>query len=97
MDRERALALIYDTIDRVNPQLPPAQRLARGPSTVIVGPGGVLDSLGIVNFVLALEERAADALGRSVPLLDTDRIADATGPFRTVGSLADHLTALGAR
>ena len=62
MDRERALDLIYETIDIVNQQLPAARRLARSPETVIVGPGGSLDSLGIVTFVLALEEKAGDAL-----------------------------------
>lgn len=97
MERERALALIYDTVDTINRQLPPPRRLARSPRTVIVGAGGSLDSLGIVNFVLALEERTADALGREVPLLDPDRLAAEDGPFRTIDTLADHLAALAAR
>lgn len=94
MDREPALALIYRTIDIVNHQLPPDRRLARAAETVIVGAGGVLDSLGIVNFVVALEEHVGDALGRSVQLLDADLIAAESGPFRTVDTLAAHLMAL---
>ena len=94
MDRERALALIYRTIDIVNRQLPAERRLAPRGDTVIVGAGGALDSLGIVNFIVALEEHVADALGRGVQLLDTDLIAAENGPFRTVDTLAAHLMAL---
>lgn len=93
MDRERALELIYATIDVVNQQLPAAKRLARGPATVIVGAGGSLDSLGIINFVLALEEHATDTVGRSVQLLNPDLLAADDTPFRTVDTLATHLMA----
>ena len=94
MDRERALALIYRTVDLMNQQLPAARRLGRSPGTVIVGDGGALDSLGIVNFVLALEELVADALGRPVPLLDAERLAAEDSPFRTIDSLTTHLVSL---
>ena len=93
MDRERALALIYETIDVVNQQLPATQRLARDPATVVVGAGGSLDSLGIVNFVLALEEKSEDALGSSVQLLKPEWLAP-DGPFHTVDRLATLLTTL---
>ena len=93
MDRERALELIYATIDVVNQLLPPAKRLARRPATVIVGAGGSLDSLGIINFVLALEEHASDALGRPVQLLNAEVLAAEDTPFRTVDTLATHLIA----
>lgn len=94
MDRERALELIYDTIDLVNQQLPPAKRLARSPTTIIVGTGGSLDSLGIVSFVVALEEKAGDATGRPLQLLDPELISADDGPFHSVDSLSKHLTAV---
>jgi acyl carrier protein len=94
MDRERALELIYEAIDVVNQQLPATQRLPRDPATVIVGTGGSLDSLGIVNFLLALEEKTGDALGRSVQLLMPEWLGADDGPFQTVERLATHLTML---
>jgi len=94
MDRERALALIYRTVDIVNQQLPADRRLARRPDTVIVGAGGALDSLGIVNFIVALEEHVRDAQGRSVDLLDFDLIAAERSPFHTIDTLTAHLMAL---
>jgi len=93
MDRERALELIYETIELVNQQLPPTQRLAPDPATVIVGAGGSLDSLGILTFVLALEEKSGDALGRAVQLVRPEWLVD-DGPFHTVDRVAAHLTTL---
>ena len=94
MQYEQALQLVYDAIDTVNPQLPRARRLAKSPATIIVGPSGSLDSLGIVNFVIALEQRTAETLGASVQLLDDTAFIDASGPFRSVESLAHHLVTL---
>ena len=94
MDRTRVLEQIYAALDVINLQLPSSKRLPRTPTTVIVGPGGVLDSLGIVNFVLALEEKIGDAIGRPVQLLDPELLALEQGPFRTVDALATHVSAL---
>lgn len=95
MDVHAARRLVYDAIDIVNQQLPPATRLRKAPETIIVGAGGALDSLGIVNFVIAVEEKIADATGAPVQLLDDAMLVDG-GPFHTVGSLARHIAARAA-
>jgi hypothetical protein len=95
MHLDQALRLVYDAIDAVNPQLPASRRLAKAPETVIVGPSGVLDSLGIINFLLALEERASDAAGGAVQLLDDPSTLMDQERFRTVGALARHLEGIG--
>lgn len=94
MERDHALRLVFEAIDQVNQQLPAARRLAKQPDTIIVGPGGALDSLGIITFVIALEEKLGDELSRSVQLLDESMLSDADGPFHSVGSLAEYLLAL---
>lgn len=86
---DRAIAVVYDAIDVVNRQLPAARRLRKAPDTVIVGLGGALDSLGVVNFVLALEERAS-AVGAKVALLDEDMLLE-DSPLRTVDSVSRYL------
>ena len=89
MPYERAIALVYDAIDVVNPQLPAGRRLQKTPETIIVGVGGALDSLGVVTFVLALEEKAASA-GTSVTLLHEDMLVE-DSPLRTVESVSRYL------
>ena len=88
MQREQALQLVYDAIDVVNRQLPQSRRLTKSPDTIIVGSSGTLDSLGIVNLVLAVEERAGEVAGAPVRLLDEGAMLDDSGPFRNVNTLA---------
>ena len=95
MHRDQALRLIYDAIDVINRQLPSSRRLPKSPDTIIVGPSGRLDSLGIVNFILAIEERVSDATGAPVRLLDEGAALDDRGPFRNVDALAALLGRVG--
>jgi acyl carrier protein len=91
MEREQALRIVYETIDVVNQQLPASRRLPKGPDTIIVGVAGSLDSLGIVNFIVTLEEKAGELLGVPVQLLDDTMLVEAEGPFRTVATLTSYL------
>ena len=91
MQREQALRIVYETIDVVNQQLPAARRLRKGPDTVIVGVAGSLDSLGIVNFIVTLEEKAGELLGSPVQLLDDTMLVETESPFRTVATLTSYL------
>ena len=86
---ERAFALVYEAIDVVNRQLPPARRLRKAPDTIIVGAGGALDSLAVINFVLTLEERVA-AAGSPVALLDEDTPIEQS-PLQTVDTVARYI------
>ena len=91
MEREQALRIVYETIDVVNQQLPASRRLPKGPDTVIVGVTGSLDSLGIVNFIVTLEEKAGELLGTPIQLLDDTLLVEGDGPFRTVATLTSYL------
>jgi len=91
MHYEQALQVIYAAIDVVNRQLPDGRRLPKSADTIIVGAGGRLDSLGLINLVLAIEERASDVAGAPVQLLDEGAMIDENGPFRDVKSLARRL------
>ncbi len=91
------LESIYETIREFNGQLPPDARLACAPETVLVGDGGVLDSLGLINFLVMLEDSLEAGLGRRVTLLDERYMSAEDGPFRTVRSLARHAAAEAAK
>jgi len=94
MERDEALRILYETIDVVNQQLPPARRLRKAPETVIVGASGSLDSLGIVNFIVTLEEKAGEVLGAPVQLLDEAMLVDQSGPLRSVDTLTRYLATM---
>ena len=92
MNRDRALRIVYETIDVVNQQLPTAKRLKKSPDTVIAGAGGALDSLGIVTFVITLEDKVGEATGASVQLLERDVLVEGS-PLQTVSALTDYIVA----
>jgi hypothetical protein len=96
MDQDQALALVFAAVDIVNRQLPPHRRLERSPDTIIIGEGASLDSLGIVNFVHAIEQQIEEATGRPMNLLREDLLRE-SGPFRSAGSAAAFLVAMAGR
>lgn len=62
--------------------------------TQLFGADGLLDSVGLVALVVAVEERLADELGIDVSLADERALSQQRSPYRTVSSLAGYAAAL---
>ena len=86
MTKDQIEAAIFDAMDEVNAVLPDNMQLERTPEAVIFGRGGKLDSLGLVNFVLAVEEKLTK-LGIDVSLTDERAMSQSRSPFRSVAAL----------
>lgn len=78
-------------VDDVNGMLPDAERLTFGPCLVLYGEGGGLDSLGLVNFIVSLEERINEKFGVALALADGDTMSSEKSPFINVNRLSAHL------
>jgi D-alanine--poly(phosphoribitol) ligase subunit 2 len=61
-----------------------------GRDTPLLGRDGILDSLGLVTLVVALEQSIEDMYGVSVSLADERALSAGKSPFRTIGALADY-------
>lgn len=61
--------------------------------TVLVGNDAVLDSLGVVQLIVEVEQRVEQAHGISVTLANDKAMSQRNSPFRTVGVLAEHVVA----
>ena len=61
-----------------------------GKETPLFGRDGVLDSLGLVALVVAVEQAIDDQYGVSVSLADERALSERRSPFRTIGALADY-------
>ncbi len=59
--------------------------------TVLFGPGGELDSLGLVHLIAELEERVSETFDQDVIIADERAMSRSRSPFRSVGSLRDYL------
>jgi acyl carrier protein len=69
---------------------PPAQLTE---DTVLVGDAAVLDSLGVVQLIVEVEQRVEQGHGISVTLANDKAMSQKNSPFRTIGVLADHVVA----
>ena len=61
-----------------------------GEDTRLFGGEGLLDSMGIVTLVVALEQAIEDRYGRSIALADEKALSRRKGPYRTVATLAEY-------
>ena len=59
-----------------------------GPPTALLGRQSVLDSMGLVHLLAALEERIAAETGQDLVLADDKAMSAVVSPFRSVQSLA---------
>ena len=72
-ERDKILKNIYDAVDEVNEQLSEDQALEKSPDTVLMGESGKLESIDLVNILIATEENVEETFG--VPISITDERA----------------------
>jgi D-alanine--poly(phosphoribitol) ligase subunit 2 len=58
--------------------------------TPLFGQEGLLDSLGLVTLVVAVEQAIEDEFGVNISLADEKAMSQRRSPYRTVGSLAEY-------
>ena len=97
MDKTQITQLVFGAVDEVNLQLRKAQRLDKSLETVISGEGSRLDSLGLVNLIFAVEQKIEQQSGVTITLADESALNGERDPFRTLGTLTDHVQALLAK
>jgi acyl carrier protein len=61
--------------------------------TVLVGTDAVLDSIGVVQLIVEVEQRVEQRHGVSITLANDKAMSARNSPFRTVGVLSDHVVA----
>ena len=61
--------------------------------TLLFGEGGVLDSMGLVTLIIAVEQAIEDKYEVSAGLADEKAMSQKSSPYRTVSTLADYAAA----
>jgi acyl carrier protein len=92
--QSRVIANIYEVIDEMNAVAPKAKQIQKFPTTPLFGLGGNLDSLALVTFIVALEQKLEAAFGTSIALADEEALAHPDAVFASVRSVAEHATRL---
>ena len=91
---KKILDLIYSAIDEVNEQLPVNMRMEKSIDEKLYEKSGKLDSLGLVNLIVATEQLIETKFGKSVILSDENALSQKMNPFKTVGTFAKYTSSL---
>ena len=94
MQEEKIRRAVYAAIDEVNQLRPLAERLEKSEQAVLLGVGSRLDSLSVVNLIVATEMNLEEAFGVSLDLADERAMAQAESPYRTVGAFITYISGL---
>ncbi len=80
---------IGSAVDDLNEILDPDERLGKSPDVALIGQDARLDSLGLVNLIVLVEEKIQEQFGVGITLVDERAMSLSKSPFRTLGSLAE--------
>jgi hypothetical protein len=86
--------IIYQAVDKIQPTLPSEMRIHKDPDSLLFGVGAPLDSIGLVNFVLVVEELIQTKTGKAVRLVNESSMSATRSPFRTLKSLSEYIQQL---
>ena len=85
------LKIIYLCVDEINDDLETDGKLEKNELEEIFSADSKLDSMGLVNFVVSIEEKIQEHFNLNVTLADDKAMSQSRSPFRTIGSLAEYI------
>ena len=89
-----SLSLIYTAIDQVNEQLVDQPKIPKSPETPLLDSESGIDSLALVNLLVAVEQLVFDQTGTTIVIADESILTSEENPLRSIGSLAARLDSI---
>lgn len=91
---DKILQCVYEAIDEANLTRDGSPPIEKALETPIQGPETALDSLGLINFVVAVEEAVERELGVAIVLGDDRALDQDPSPFESVRTLVAYTETL---
>lgn len=91
VSKDEILELIFSAVDEVNLILPKDRHLTKTSETCLFGEKSELDSLGLVNFIIAVEQKIQETSGISITLADERAMSQKNSPFRNIAMLVEYI------
>jgi len=92
MDRlAKVTQLLFAAIDELNEQMPEGEKVEKSPEAALYSREGKLDSLKLVNLIVAVEQRIEDDMEIIITLADEQAVSQKRSPFITVGSFTEYI------
>ena len=91
LSKGNVLQTIFGAIDEVNKMLAEEERLEKSLNTRLVGDGGGLNSLGLINFIVEVEGRIQKDFSLELNLVEALEAPEE--PLKSIGRLAEFIVA----
>ena len=86
--------ILFASIEEINENLPPDQKIKADKATLLFGNEATLDSLPLVNLIVVAERKVEEALNLSINIADEQAMSQKNSPFKSVESLANYIVLL---
>jgi len=94
IEREKVIHILESTLIKFCNEYDLDYNLAEGENTKLFGGDGILDSMGLVSFIVSVEEVLEEEFGLSIVLADDKAMSRRTSPFSRIAYLADYILEL---
>jgi acyl carrier protein len=91
MTRDNIQQIIFNALEMSNHARDEHEKIPIGPETALYGKDGHLDSMGLVGFLIDVEESLQDE-GIRISLSDERAMSQKNSPFRDVPTLVDYIS-----
>jgi acyl carrier protein len=91
---DRIKSVVFQAIDEINQQLLPELQLKKSTNEILIGDNGKIDSLGLINLIVAVEEKLASEFGVHRSLVSENAFVKQESPFRTIGTFLEYICQL---
>jgi D-alanine--poly(phosphoribitol) ligase subunit 2 len=91
---EKIKQAIFNSIEEINLQLENEDQLEKSSDTRLFGVNSNLDSLGLVNLLVIIEQNIEDEFDVITTIADERAMSQKYSPFQTVGTLTNYIEML---
>lgn len=92
IDKKEIVEIIFQCIEDINDEN--AIDIAKDVNTKLFGSDSELDSILLVNLIVAVEESIEELSGKYIPIADERAFSLENSPFKSIDSLADYIKIL---
>ena len=91
---DKLTQVIFKAVDEINENLSEDEKLQKSLETILYGKNSLLDSIGLVNLIVATEENIEDEFGRTLTIADEKAMSQKESPFKTIETLRNYIFSL---
>ncbi len=92
--KSKIIDVILDTIKDYNEETDTDSTITTDLEKPIYGSNSNLDSLGLVSFIIGLEQNIEDKFNQSISLADEKAMSQKSNPYQNINTLADYIISL---